>query len=191
MTEFTGHDWPYEPLEQQRKALKDGEYHILLAGEIYDVDAIHAIITTLSFLQRYGRPFHRLYKLVRHRPSSVSSVIRCEIPFKHQSFTVSSHRIAMLRMLLEHCSDSTLYEITHCENGELISEKNFPEYEPGALNATLEAALKERGWVEPTGKPFYDTIEQWQERKKLGKKAPVLSIHRFYDELAHLWRKKR
>src|SRR5581483_7534985 len=126
---YSGKDWPLEPLQEQRNGLKDGEYHIFLAGEYHEVEAVFTILTTLSYLRRFGRPFQRLYKLVRNRPSSVSSVLKLEVPFKHQSFTISQSRVTMLRMLLDYCGDGTVYEIVHREDGSLISEKNFPEYE--------------------------------------------------------------
>jgi hypothetical protein len=185
---YTGEDWPNEPYQEQREGLQDGHYCVLLAGEWYDVDAIHTIVTTLSFLRKYGRPFNNLYKLVRHRGSSASSVVRWEVPFKHQIFTLNSNRVAVLRLLLDVCGEATLYEISHKENGALVSEKNFPDYAPGQLNATLETELRARGWVEPTGKPFFSTIEQWKERKAQGRKAPVLSLHRFFNELSHIWK---
>lgn len=186
-TEFTGKDWPIEPVNEQREALKNGEYHVLVCGEIFDVHNIYQIITTLSYLRKFGRPFNSLYRLVRHRFTTHSSTIRYEVPFDHKIFVVSEHRVKLLRLLLAQCGDSTLYELAHREDGKLIVERNFPECQEG-LNAGIEAALRANGWTEPTGKPFFNNIEAWEERKKLGKKAPLLSVNRLFNELSHLWK---
>lgn len=190
MTEYTGKDWPAEPVNEQRGALKDGEYHVLVCGEIFDVHNIYTIITTLSYLRKFGRPFNGLYRLVRHRFTPHSNTIKFEVPFDHKVFTVSGHRVKLLRMLLEVCCDSTLYELAYKKDGELVIERNFPKHDDG-LNAGLEAALRANGWTEPTGKPFFSTMEAWQDRKKLGKKAPLLSVHRLFNELSHIWKGKQ
>jgi hypothetical protein len=195
MSEYTGADWPYEPIKEQQDSLTEGKMLVFLAGERDDVDDIQEIVTSLSFLQRFGRPFANLYALVQRRPDISNNIFEWEMPFKHRIFPTTIHRVELLRLLMEQC-DTICYQLVYIKDGQRIVESNFPDYESGTLNTTLEAALREKGWTERKAAPkgcgrHYLSIEQWQERKKNPRKGPFHRENRFFTTLTHLWMRRK
>lgn len=195
MTEYTGADWPYEPIAEQKDQIDDGRVFILLAGKRDEVDAVQEITTSYSFLQRYGRQFERLYHLVLRRPDADNCVFEWESEFKHRIFSLSIHRLEVLRLLLDAC-DGVCYEVVYLKDGQRITETNFPAYEAGTLNDTLETALRAQGWTERKKVPkgcgkHYVTLEQWQERKKAPKQGPFHRENHLWSLLPSLFRKRR
>jgi hypothetical protein len=187
--DFNGKGWPYEAIQQQRQMqTQANSVYVVLMGEADDCTALRALTTQLSYLQKFGRPFSKFYRSyyvsrpVYHKAQQGIS------KFAHDSFTISGVRKAQLVNLLSYCP-TMLYEISECVDGQLVTTRNYNEYNQDNFLEVVEAALQERGWKKGEDPGPFLSIEDWQEAKKGNAPLGYHEPHRWWTTLCKVWKK--
>jgi hypothetical protein len=186
MTEYTGQNWPYEALQEAKKNTPSTHAHVLLVGEAQDVDGIEIILKTLSYLQKYGRPFLALYNYTHKKPHRKFMFVH-EDPLKHTSFLVPVQRLALLDKMIKQRSN-LVYEIQHGE--ETIT--NIPEHTQETFMDALKQALEERGWSPRLAASkygmHYTELKIYLEAQKKKIKQEHPAVDRWFTSLEKVWK---
>ena len=160
---------------------------MLLLGEAQDVDSIEIILKTLSYLQKYDRPFRILYNLTHKKPHKKFLLVH-EDPFKHTTFLVPVQRLALLDKMIKQRSN-LVYEI-YVHGKEPVT--NIPEYTQETFLAVIKQALEERGWSPRLAATKYGVhyvdLKKYLEAQKNKVKTESPIVDRWFNELKQVWK---
>ncbi len=188
---YTGDDWPSEALQDAKKTLPANYAHVLLAGERQDAEGIREVLQSLSYLQKYGRPFLALYGLTFKRPDH-TKLFLVEEPFKHTSFTVPVQRLDLLQKMIDKCP-TLIFEIVYTSGNEQVRIANFNVPEGGKLVDTVKEALEAKGWsvrmpVKKKTSNVWNSIYDYAQNK--AKKMAPVTFDRWFNELSTVWKRQ-